>query len=49
MKFSQEILANLLLVEAGLVQPRVSLELLDRVAVGSVVAKELQDHVLEVS
>jgi hypothetical protein len=41
--------ANDLRIEAGLVQPRVSLELVDCVAVTSIVAKELENHVLEVS
>lgn len=35
-------------IEAGLVQPGVGLKLVDGVAVTSVVAEELEDHVLEV-
>jgi len=35
-------------IEAGLIQPGVGLELLDGVAVTSVVAEKLKDHVLEV-
>jgi len=41
--------ADCLLVEAGLVEPGVCLELVDSVAVAAVVAEELEDHVLEVS
>lgn len=48
-KLSHKLFAYLLLVEAGLVQPRVSLELIDCVAVRPIVAKELENHVLEVS
>jgi len=45
----QELLAYLLLVEAGFVEPGVAFELLNGVSVFSVVAKQLEDHVLEVS
>lgn len=48
LELGQKHVTNLVLVEAGLVQPRVSLQLLDVVAVFTVVAEELQDHVLEV-
>lgn len=40
--------AHCLIVEVGLVKPRVCLELFDCVAIGAVVAKELEDHVFEV-
>lgn len=49
MELRHKLLAHLLWLEAGLVKPWVRLELVDRVAVASIVAKELQDHVLEVS
>ena len=41
--------AGLFHVEAGLVQPRVGLKLVNCVAVAAIVAEELEDHVLEVS
>jgi len=48
MKFSRQGSTGSLHVEAGLVQPRVSLELIHCVAVLAVVREELEDHVLEV-
>jgi len=45
----QKLLAHLLLVEAGFVEPGVAFEFLDSVSVFSVVAKQLEDHVLEVT
>jgi len=47
-ELSHEGFAHLLGVEAGLVEPRVCLELVDGVAVTAIVAEELKDHVLEV-
>jgi hypothetical protein len=44
----EKLLANLFLVEARMVQPGVTLELLDSVSVFAFVAEQLEDHVLEV-
>jgi len=49
MELGQECCAGLFHVEAGLVQPRVGLKLVNCVAVRAIVAEELEDHVLEVS
>jgi hypothetical protein len=47
-QFSRQCSLGSLHVEAGLVQPRVSLELVNCVAVLAIVREELEDHVLEV-
>ena len=49
MELANELRACCLSVEAGLVQPGVGLELLDRVAVLAFVGEQFEDQVLEVS